>query len=264
MKFKQLADVEKYLNAIPTFKESGPEGARLGLEPMRRFCRAIGDPQEHLDVIHVAGTNGKGTTCRFLSSVYQSSGYRCGMFISPHLQDFRERFTINGQWIAEKEIVTFFNRFQTLLEKHQLTYFEICTALGFWWFHRQNVDMVAVETGLGGRWDATNIVKPLLAVITSISKDHQQLLGSTLEEIAREKGGIIKPETPVVVGNLGPEAKRVVKEIAAGRKSPLYEAADLQPGFEDDRFTLVEEGTSFPSNRDMQHRLMPIISVWYG
>ncbi len=243
MRFKQLADAEQYLNAIPTFKESGPEGARLGLEPMRRFCRAIGDPQEELDVIHVAGTNGKGTTCRFLSSVYQSAGYRCGMFISPHLQDFRERFTINGQWIPEQDVVKFFNRFQTLLERHQLTYFEICTALGFWWFHRRDVDLVAVETGLGGRWDATNIVYPLLSVITSISRDHQQLLGATIEEIAREKGGVIKPEIPVVVGKLGPEAKKVVKEIAGRRESPLHAAADLQPRFRDGRFELVEEGT---------------------
>ncbi len=245
MRFEGWSDVNNYLDSLPSFKKSGAEGAHFGLEPMRAFCSAMGDPQQSLEIIHVAGTNGKGTTCRFISSVYQSAGYRCGAFLSPHLVDFRERFTINGEWIDKADVVEFFNRHHGDIEKHRLSYFEICTGLAFWWFRREKVDLAVLETGLGGRLDATNVVDPLVSVITSIGYDHRDLLGETLKEISREKAGIIKPGKPVVIGNIQPEAREEIDIIAEKQDSPVYYAESLEPDFNNGKVSLKSQNEQY-------------------
>ncbi|MDZ7690725.1 MAG: folylpolyglutamate synthase/dihydrofolate synthase family protein [Balneolaceae bacterium] len=242
MKLNTLEDLHRYLDKIPMFKDRGTEAARFELERFQRFCKAIGDPQETFRSIHVAGTNGKGSTCRIVSTVYHVAGYKTAMYTSPHLMDYRDRFQIDGELIPESELLHFFNSFHELLERHQLTYFEISTAVAFWWFCRQQVDLAVIEVGLGGRLDATNIITPEVSVITNISLDHTDILGNTVEEIAREKAGIIKAGRPVVVGNVGDIAKAAIKDIADHHDSPFFDAMTLQPRFED-RVPVIGQGT---------------------
>jgi dihydrofolate synthase/folylpolyglutamate synthase len=193
-------------------------GANFGLERAHRLAALAGEPQEKLRFIHVAGTNGKGSTCAMLESIYRASGLRVGLFTSPHLVSFRERIQINRQLISESELVRLVEEIQPLLKQfpadNHLTLFEVVTVMALKFFAEQKCDLVIWETGLGGRLDATNIVTPLASVITNIGLDHTQWLGDTLEKIATEKAGIIKPGVPVVTATDAPEALRVIKHVA--------------------------------------------------
>lgn len=162
----------------------------------------MGNPQNTFSSIHVAGTNGKGTVCRLLSSIYQQGGYKTALYTSPHLERVEERFRVNGKEITEEELIQFFQAYGNLLIDGGYTFFEITTAIAFWFFSIRKVDIAIIETGLGGRLDATNVIKPIASVITSIGIDHADILGDTIEAIASEKGGIIKKGVPVFIGDL--------------------------------------------------------------
>jgi dihydrofolate synthase/folylpolyglutamate synthase len=193
-------------------------GANFGLENTFKLAALAGNPQEKLHFIHVAGTNGKGSTCAMLESIYRAAGLRVGLFTSPHLVSFRERIQVNRQLIPEQELVRLVEEIQPLLKQfpadNHLTLFEVVTVMALKFFAEQKCDLVIWETGLGGRLDATNIITPLASVITNISLDHQQWLGDTLEKIAAEKAGIIKPGIPVVTATDAPEALAVIEKIA--------------------------------------------------
>jgi dihydrofolate synthase/folylpolyglutamate synthase len=213
-KYKSIEDVYDTLNQIPMFGDRGRSAANFSLEEIRLFCEKMGNPQQAFKTIHVAGTNGKGTTCRMLASVYQSAGYKTGLFTSPHLTDYRERFTIDSEWIPEHDLLHFFQKHEQLIDEVKLSYFELATAIGFCYFADKSVDIAIIETGLGGRLDATNILQPVATAITSVGMDHTDILGDTIEKIAREKAGIIKPNTPVVTGIISDAALFEIKQRA--------------------------------------------------
>jgi dihydrofolate synthase/folylpolyglutamate synthase len=200
-------------------------GANFGLENTLKLAALAGNPQEELCFIHVAGTNGKGSTCAMLEGIYRAAGLRVGLFTSPHLVSFRERIQINRQLISENELVRLVEEIQPLLKQfpadNNLTLFEVVTVMALKFFAEQKCDLVIWETGLGGRLDATNIVTPLASVITNIAFDHQQWLGDTLEKIAAEKVGIIKPGIPVITATDEKSALAVIEKIAREKNTPL-------------------------------------------
>lgn len=217
--YKSIDDVYARLDNIPMFGQKGKAAANFSLDAIRLFADKMGKPHLNVPSIHVAGTNGKGTTCRMLASIYQSAGYKTGVFTSPHLIDFRERFMINAEMISEQALLKFFRINEGLIEEIPLTYFELSAAIAFWYFSDEKADIAIYETGLGGRLDATNILRPEVSVITSIGLDHMDILGSSIEEIATEKAGIIKPGTQVVTGHLTQKAFKIVKRIAKQQDS---------------------------------------------
>jgi len=194
------------------------------LERMRQFLQPFGNPQQAYPVIHVAGTKGKGSVCALCASALQAAGYKVGLYTSPHMQDYAERIQLNSEPIPHATLIELVEEFRPALEQRkQLTTFEITTALAFVYFAQQGANAVVAEVGLGGRLDATNIVTPLVSVITSISYDHTQVLGNTLEEIAAEKAGIIKPGVPAIISPQKEAARLVFERIAAERGSPLLQ-----------------------------------------
>ena len=196
-------------------------GANFGLENPRRLAALAGNPQDRLRFLHVAGTNGKGSTCAMLESIYRAAGLRVGLFTSPHLVAFRERIQVNRQFIPESEVIRLVQVLRAANGKNEVTLFEFATVMALTYFAEQNCDLVIWETGLGGRLDATNIVTPLASVITNIGFDHMQWLGDTLEKIAAEKAGIIKPGIPIVTATDVPEALAAIKKIARQKNAPL-------------------------------------------
>ncbi len=204
-------------------------GIKLGLENIRALCNFLDNPQNRYPIVHITGTNGKGSTAAILESILLTAGYRVGLYTSPHLVRFNERVRVNRQEIPDSFIEGFVERIRPEIEKHKATFFEAATALAFQYFADQKVDIAVVETGLGGRLDATNVVLPVLSVITGIDKDHTDRLGKSFSKIAFEKAGIIKPERPVVVGNLKSSAFRVIAETAEKQGSPLTVAAEQAP-----------------------------------
>jgi dihydrofolate synthase / folylpolyglutamate synthase len=231
--FHTIEDIERFLNTIPMFGKSGSSAANFNLERMKGFCEFMGNPEQQFSSVHVAGTNGKGTVCRMLASVYQKAGYKTGLYTSPHLTDVRERFQIDASQIGTESLLQFFNTFARHIKDAGYTYFEITTAVAFWYFATEQTDIAMIETGLGGRLDATNVIQPELSVITSVGLDHTDLLGNTFEKIAFEKGGIIKKGKPVVIGNLTNEAETVIRNIAIALQSRVVKAAECNPVIED-------------------------------
>lgn len=222
MNFSNIIDVRDYLNRIPKFSTDGQVAANFNLDRMRGLCKIMGDPQENFQSIHVAGTNGKGTVCRLLSSIYQSAGYKTALYTSPHLEKVEERFKVNASEITENELLHFFKTYGEILVEGKYTFFEITTAIAFWFFSVQKVDIAILETGLGGRLDATNVVQPMASVITSVGIDHADILGNSISEIATEKGGIIKNGIPVFIGDLKKDAYEVIRKIARNSGSELF------------------------------------------
>ena len=197
-------------------------GMKLGLQNITEFLDSIGAPQLQYPTIHLAGTNGKGSTSAMLDAILRSAGYRTALFTSPHLVDFRERLKINGEKISRRAVISFVDRYRRELTERKLSFFELVTALGFEYFAREKVDIAVIETGLGGRLDASNVLTPLLTITTDISRDHVEILGSSLRKIAWEKGGIIKPDVPHLIGLLPPQATDVLREISRKKKAPFY------------------------------------------
>lgn len=217
---------------LPVFHRIGPKALKPGLGNTLKLCEALGNPQDRFRSIHVAGTNGKGSTSHMLASVYQAAGYRVGLYTSPHLKSFTERIRLNGQPIAEEDAAAFVTDHQTLIEAVEPSFFEVTVAMAFEFFARQTVDIAIIEVGLGGRLDSTNVITPLISVITNIGYDHTDILGDTLPQIAYEKAGIIKPGVLVVIGETQPETEPVFRETAALANAPIL-FADRQYGVED-------------------------------
>lgn len=199
----------------PVFQRDGASAYKPGLETVTRLCDAFGSPHKRLRCIHVAGTNGKGSTASTLAAIFQSAGMKTALYTSPHLVDFRERMRVNGQMISHDRVVDFISRYHEANLNLQPSFFELTTAMAFEWFDDEKVDIAVIEVGLGGRLDSTNIITPEVSVITNISPDHTALLGSSPAEIAAEKAGIIKPGVPVVIGDASDPAVRAVFEAKA-------------------------------------------------
>jgi dihydrofolate synthase / folylpolyglutamate synthase len=217
------AEVIDYLfHQFPQYQRIGASAYKPGLHQISQLCDIIGNPQKELTFIHVAGTNGKGSTCNMLASILAESGYKVGLFTSPHLIDFRERIRVNGEMITEQQVVDFVIQYKNSFEKVQASFFEWSTALAFHHFLQSAVDIVVLETGMGGRLDSTNIVTPVISAITPIGMDHVQFLGDTIEEIAGEKAGIIKTNVPCVVASGNEEIKHVFEKKAEIMSAPLY------------------------------------------
>lgn len=219
-----------YNEALQFIHESHKFGMRLGLDNIKKLLELLGNPQNNLKIIHVAGTNGKGSTCSFISSILKESGYKVGLYTSPFLETFTERIRVNGENIREEEvgkIVSLIKEKIEIMVSEGYSYpteFEIVTAMAFYYYNQEKVDFVALEVGLGGRYDATNVIdKPVVSAITSISLDHTGILGDTLAKIAFEKGGIIKENCPTIVYPQQEEASEVIKNICAEKKSKYIE-----------------------------------------
>ena len=206
---------------LASFQRVGQSAYNEDLGNINAICSLLNHPQNNFKSIHVAGTNGKGSTSHLIASVLQEQGYKVGLYTSPHLNDFRERIKVNGEMISQKEVVDFVNAHMEDFIEIGLSFFEMSTALAFAYFSDQKVDVAVIEVGLGGRLDATNIINPELSVITNVAFDHQHLLGDTIALIAKEKAGIIKEGVPVVLGATSEEVRYVVAEIAAQKGSKL-------------------------------------------
>lgn len=216
--------------SIPVFQHSGASAYKPGLGTSKTLDDYLGNPHKDYKTIHVAGTNGKGSTSHLLAAILQEAGYTVGLFTSPHLVDFRERIRVNGKMISEDYVIRFVERYRPVFEPLQPSFFELTSSLAFDYFRDQHVDFAVIEVGLGGRLDSTNIITPILSVITNISMDHTQFLGNTLEAIASEKAGIIKPEVPVVIGDVEqPSVMQVFKDKAAQVNAPLYASTEIKP-----------------------------------
>jgi dihydrofolate synthase / folylpolyglutamate synthase len=204
---------------LPMFSRLGAAAFKKDLTNTIRLCEALNNPQNSFKSIHIAGTNGKGSTSHMLAAILQTAGYKTGLYTSPHLKDFRERIKINGEMISEQFVVDLTERLKPLIEEIEPSFFEITVAMAFEYFAQQKIDIAIIETGLGGRFDSTNIITPEISVITNIGMDHMNILGDALEKIAFEKAGIIKPNIPAVIGETLPETKPVfiqkAKEVNA-------------------------------------------------
>lgn len=211
---------------LPMFQRLGAAAIRKDLTNTIRLCEILGNPQRDFKSIHVAGTNGKGSTCHMLASVLQTAGYKTGLYTSPHLKDFTERIKINGEEVSREYVVGFVNRIRPVIEEVCPSFFEITVAMAFDYFARQNVDVAVIEVGLGGRLDSTNVITPLVSVITNISWDHKDLLGDTLLLIAKEKAGIIKRRVPVVISERQAEVADVFLRKAAEEDAAIFFASD--------------------------------------
>lgn len=225
-------------NSFPSYQNVGPGAYKEGLHNITEMCRRLDNPQKNYFTIHVAGTNGKGSVSHILASVLQQAGYCVGLFTSPHLVDFRERIRVNGEMISEREVVGFVKQHKEEMVALGLSFFEMTTAMAFHHFSEKDVEVAIIETGLGGRLDSTNILTPILSIVTNIGLEHTAMLGSTIGEIAFEKAGIIKPGVPVVVGESAPESDEVFGRIAEERGSLLvyadreWEVVDSEPSGE--------------------------------
>jgi len=213
--------IDFLFTSLPMFQRVGGAAYKANLDNTHRLDAYFGHPHRKFHSIHVAGTNGKGSTSHMLAAILQSAGYKTGLYTSPHLLDFRERIKINGEMISEQEVIDFVENHQPVIREIQPSFFEMTVALAFDYFARREVDVAVIEVGMGGRLDSTNIISPLLSIITNISYDHGQFLGDTLEEIAGEKAGIIKPNIPVVIGETQPESAPVFNRIAQEKEAPI-------------------------------------------
>lgn len=226
-KEKEFQETLKWLFAqLPMFSRLGAAAYKPGLDTSIELDEFLGSPHRKFKSIHVGGTNGKGSTSHILASILQSQGYKVGLYTSPHLVDFRERIKINGEMIPKEAVVGFIQRWKANDFRRDPSFFELTMMMAFDWFAKEKVDYAVIEVGMGGRLDSTNIISPVLSVITNISKDHVQFLGDTLEKIAYEKAGIIKPGIPVIIGEREKETEQVFIERAAEVGAPLRFASD--------------------------------------
>jgi dihydrofolate synthase / folylpolyglutamate synthase len=223
--------IEYLFTRLPLFSRIGAAAYKADLINIQELSKLLDNPERKFKSIHVAGTNGKGSTSHMLAAILQKAGYKTGLYTSPHLHDFRERIRINGHMIPEKNVIAFTQQISDFIEKNEPSFFEITVAMAFEWFASEEIDIAVIEVGLGGRLDSTNIIMPEVSVITNISYDHMDLLGNTLQKIAFEKAGIIKPGIPVVIGEEQAEIKNVFLQSAKENGSPIYFASQKRfPG----------------------------------
>jgi dihydrofolate synthase / folylpolyglutamate synthase len=213
--------------ALPMYSRIGSQAYKKDLTNTIALCEYLGNPQQRLKFVHIAGTNGKGSVSHILASLFVTAGYKTGLYTSPHYLDYRERIKINGQFISKEFVTNFIYQHRAFLDQLKPSYFEMTVGLAFLYFAEQKVDIVILETGLGGRLDSTNIITPLISVITNISFDHMDLLGNTLEAIAKEKAGIIKQKKPVVIGESQLETNQVFNNYANKLVAPIYYADEI-------------------------------------
>jgi dihydrofolate synthase / folylpolyglutamate synthase len=252
MTYQQTLD---YLfSQLPMFHRVGAAAYKADLNNTLALCKILGNPEKEFKSIHIAGTNGKGSTSHFLASVFQESGYKTGLFTSPHLKDFRERIKVNGRMIKKSEVTTFVSQHREDFNIIQPSFFEWTFALAAWYFAKEKVDIAVIETGMGGRLDSTNVINPLTSVITNIGYDHTQFLGNTLPEIAAEKAGIIKPGIPVVIGETQSDTTPVFVEFSRKQQAELTFADQqviiVRSGYTKHRLTLLSARFHLPSGED--------------
>lgn len=218
--------IDYLFHSTPVFEKIGAKAYKPGLQTTEALDTHFGHPHQSFKTIHIAGTNGKGSCSHTIAAILQSQGYKVGLYTSPHLVDFRERIRVNGECVPEQFVIDFVEENRNFFEPLHPSFFELTTAMAFKYFAEQKVDYAVIEVGLGGRLDCTNIITPILSIITNISFDHTQFLGNTLALIAGEKAGIIKPGVPVVVGEYLPETKPVFAEVASKQHAPILFAQD--------------------------------------
>lgn len=224
--------IDYLFTRLPMFSRIGAAAYNKDLHNTLALCKFLNDPHKKIRTVHIAGTNGKGSVSHMLAAVFQSAGYKTGLYTSPHLKDFRERIKVDGAMISQDYIVSFTERIEPAIEQIQPSFFEITVAMAFEYFVAENVDIAIIETGLGGKYDSTNVITPELSVITNIGWDHMNILGNSLQEIAGEKAGIIKQGVPVVIGETLPETKQVFINAAAATSSPIIFAAEERKAIE--------------------------------
>ena len=215
---------------LPIYQQKGKSAYKGKLDNIKVLSTYLGHPERKFKSIHVAGTNGKGSSSHMLASVLQEAGYRVGLYTSPHLKDFRERIRINGVPVKEDFVVDFIKDNKVFFEAHDLSFFEMTVGMAFSYFEKEKVDIAIVEVGLGGRLDSTNIIEPEVSLITNIGYDHVEMLGDTIEKIAFEKAGIIKSGVPVVISELQEETASVFNKVAKERRSKIIFAGEVIPG----------------------------------
>lgn len=218
--------VEWLFAQLPMYQKVGVKALNKSLQPTQRFLSHIGNPHHLFQTVHVAGTNGKGSVSSMIASVLHEQGYKVGLYTSPHLKDFRERIKINGNEIPEQSVIDFVGKYKSYIEENTISFFELTVVMAFDYFAQQEIDIAVIEVGMGGRLDSTNVVTPLLSVITNIGFDHMTVLGNTLGEIAKEKAGIIKRDIPVIIGEKHPETQQIFVQIAQLNEAPIYFAED--------------------------------------
>jgi len=218
--------IDYLMSTLPMFSRIGKAAYKTDLTNTIELCNFLDNPQDSFKSVHVAGTNGKGSTSHMLASIFQSAGYKTGLYTSPHLKDFRERIRVNGEFIREEFVSAFVESIQQVIEKIEPSFFETTVAMAFQYFKQEKVDIAIIETGLGGRLDSTNIIHPEIAVITNIGWDHMNILGDSLEKIAIEKAGIIKENTPVVIGEAEGRIKDIFIEKAKQMNAPIVFASE--------------------------------------
>ncbi|WP_336962261.1 folylpolyglutamate synthase/dihydrofolate synthase family protein [Chryseobacterium contaminans] len=232
---------EQYQEAIdwlfvqmPNYQIDGQKAYKPGLDNITKLCAYFGNPQEKIKCIHIGGTNGKGSSSNILASVLQEAGYKVGLYNSPHLIDFTERIKVNGKNCHKEFVFDFIQKLKNIPEDIRPSFFEFTTIMAFEYFYQQQVDYAIIEVGLGGRLDSTNIIKPLVSAITNVQLDHQNILGDTIEEIAAEKAGIIKKNTPIISGDENEAVKTIIREKAMKEKVPFIDAALLATNLSSD------------------------------
>lgn len=226
--------LEWLFTQMPNYQIDGQKAYKPGLDNIKKLCDFFGNPQNKLKTIHIGGTNGKGSTSNMLASVLQEQGYKVGLYNSPHLVEFTERIKVNGTNANKSFVFDFINKLKNLPKDIKPSFFEFTTIMAFQYFYEQKVDFAIIEVGLGGRLDATNIISPLVSAITNIALDHQNLLGETLEEIATEKAGIIKPKTTIICGEEQPEIKKVIQENAQSKEANFIDATSIATPYKTD------------------------------
>ena len=247
--------LEFLFQSLPVFETQGATAYKPGLVRITAFCRHIGNPQRNFFTIHVAGTNGKGSVAHIIASVLQQAGYRTGLFTSPHLQDFRERIRVDGEMIPKQKVVNFVDKHHDKMVELELSFFEMTAAMAFDYFAQSDVEVAVIETGLGGRLDATNIIVPILSVITNIGLEHTSLLGDTLPKIDAEKAGIIKKSIPVIIGEADARYNGVIEQAAAANKSRVIYA---EQEFSCEEHHMKGTGQSFRLHRSRDGRAFDV------
>jgi len=240
--------LEYMMSKLPMYQRIGAAAYKKDLTNIQELCNFLGNPQSNFKSIHIAGTNGKGTTSHIISALFQTTGKKTGLYTSPHYKDLRERIRINGQMVSKKFVVDFIDRLKFEIDRIQPSFFEINVAMAFEWFSINQVDIAIIETGLGGRLDSTNIIIPEVSIITNISYDHMNLLGETLPAIAAEKAGIIKYSVPVIISETQETTSEVFQVFASQRKSEIrfadqeFEVIIKESGLEFSKFQVIESG----------------------
>lgn len=238
-------------NKLPMYQRIGASAYKADLNTTIEIINYLDNPQDSFKSIHIAGTNGKGSTSHSLASVFQEAGYKTGLYTSPHLRDFRERIRINGEMIPENDVVDFIEKHKNKLEELELSFFEMTVAMAFDYFRKEKVDIAIIEVGMGGRLDSTNVINPELCVITNISLDHVKFLGENEEQIAKEKAGIIKPKTPVVIGETQEDSKNVFINTAKEKDSKILFADQIMDCRKDNIYSIEYQKFDIYKNNEL-------------